>query len=287
MTLKVKNIKSLTDANREELRKSGAKNVSDTLLNVPYDDIVVRKCGESMFNPRTVFEGIEELAKSIEAVGLSQPLWVKMQKDGSCVLVDGERRFRAITLLRSKNSENKVKYASIRAYLVPKDMSEVELQLLILSTQAAQAFDPMDEARRYHDLKAGWMGEPGLSLTEIARRIGKPISHVESRLQLLKATAEEQEMIASGKTTVTAFAQLARKEADPVKRTEKIREANAKGEALKVKDVKRSDLAILANDQLAILKDIQLHPELKLAPKEVIAWIQEVDVLARKILKLA
>ena len=56
------------------------------------------------FNPRTDFSGVDELVKSIESVGLLQPVVVR--KDGEkFILVDGSQRLRALKKLEQKETQ--------------------------------------------------------------------------------------------------------------------------------------------------------------------------------------
>lgn len=83
------------------------------------------------FNPRTDFSSVAELAKSIESVGLLQPIVVQAAKDGY-VIVDGACRFRALKELDQKETQvividvKSVEEAQMAANLVRSDLSILE-----------------------------------------------------------------------------------------------------------------------------------------------------------------
>lgn len=58
-------------------------------MTVKLDDIEIR------YNPRTKFEGIDELSRSIKELGILQPLTVTKNGNGKFVLLDGQRRLMA------------------------------------------------------------------------------------------------------------------------------------------------------------------------------------------------
>lgn len=58
-------------------------------MTVKLDDIEIK------YNPRTQFEGIDELAKSIKSLGILQPLTVARNGNGKFALLDGQRRLMA------------------------------------------------------------------------------------------------------------------------------------------------------------------------------------------------
>ena len=58
---------------------------------------------EIKYNPRTTFEGIEKMAKSIKESTQLQPLLLGPKNgNGKYILLDGERRFRALKKLKEK-----------------------------------------------------------------------------------------------------------------------------------------------------------------------------------------
>jgi|GEM_PF-4960427 len=69
------------------------QNSDDSIKNIPLNKIILDK---ELPQPRTIFENIEELAESIKAQGVIEPIVVTHDKDNDTyTLIAGERRYRA------------------------------------------------------------------------------------------------------------------------------------------------------------------------------------------------
>lgn len=251
MTLQVKAIPSIDRtmlAGRDEERANSK--AANGYVKVKFDNITIREG----FNLRQEFDDIEELADSIESEGLRVPISVDMLKDGTSVLVDGERRYRALIVLRGRSEELKNQYEYIPALLNPKDLSETDRVVAMLTTQSARPFSILEEAEGYIRLLNGYMGEPALTITEIARRTGKSVPFVEQRILLAGASPEEKQLIKDQKVKPTVVQTLMRHDSNPVTRVEKIKEANERGQRLKVKDVTNIPVAEMCDEIIDTLK---------------------------------
>lgn len=140
--------------------------------------------------PRTFFDeaGIEELAESIRAQGLIQPLVVKPEPDGSFSIVAGERRWRA------------ARRAGLES--VPVVVREVAddrelLELALVENLQRSDLNALEEAEAYSALQAKF----GLSQEEVASRVGKGRPTVANSLRLLKLPEEVQELLREGQLT--------------------------------------------------------------------------------------
>lgn len=168
---------------------------------VPYVDITV---GED-FNSRKTLKNIEELAQSLDENGLIQPLVVReggpSKVDGrrKVFLVAGERRYRAIGLLRdpkwtAKDGDGKeiprkttpAAWAQVEAKFVKKAAQELSIMNLIENLQR-EGLDPLEEAEAMH----AYMETYKCSQEVLAQKIGKSSPYVSQRLSLLKHTAPE------------------------------------------------------------------------------------------------
>lgn len=140
-------------------------------------------------NPRDRLQDIEELAMSIAENGLIQPIVVqKIPGHDGFQIVAGHRRAAAARRL------GMVKVPCI----VRRDMlpDEELLAMLVENGQRAN-LDPIEEARALHKLKAG-----GLTDAQIARKVGRSIATVSSRLMLLTLPAHEQDAVRAGHYTL-------------------------------------------------------------------------------------
>ncbi|MCC6389951.1 MAG: ParB/RepB/Spo0J family partition protein, partial [Bryobacterales bacterium] len=133
--------------------------------------------------PRTVFQPdrLRELAQSIEANGIIQPLIVR-QKGDRYELIAGERRWRAarlagypeVPVVVQTTSNDHLLEVSLIENIQREDLNPIEV---------AQAFDRL---HREHQL----------SHEDIARRTGKDRTSVTNTLRLLKLPADVQLLVA-------------------------------------------------------------------------------------------
>jgi len=133
--------------------------------------------------PRVVFqpERLEELAASIRANGIIQPLIVR-RHDTQFQLVAGERRWRAAKLAGLKD--------------VPVVIQEIAdpllLELALIENIQREDLNAIETARAYERLGR----DLGLSQEEIGRRTGKDRTSITNALRLLKLPPEVQLLLA-------------------------------------------------------------------------------------------
>lgn len=139
--------------------------------------------------PRKVFDEakLKELADSIKAQGLIQPVLVR--KDGDHYkLIAGERRWRAAQLAGLQELPAIVREAS--------DAEAFELAL-VENLQRAD-LNPIEEAEGYRRL----MEEFKLTQEEVSQRVGKERSSVANALRLLGLPEEVKQMVAAGELSM-------------------------------------------------------------------------------------
>lgn len=128
--------------------------------------------------PRRHFDdaALDELAASIAARGVIQPVIVRRLGEGRYQLVAGERRWRAA---------QRAQLHEIPALI--RDLSEREVMALaLIENLQREDLNPVEEARAYQRLAEG----EGLTQAEIARMVDKSRSHV-ANIQRLLALPEE------------------------------------------------------------------------------------------------
>lgn len=247
MTVVIKSIKEIDStsiASQKEARKF--VKITERTVRVKFDSIVIRKG----FNLRNDFGDLEELAASIDTTGLQESLTVDLLKDGTAILTDGERRYRAIAMLREKSDLYKEKFEFIDVKTNDKDYEEADRIIAMMAHNTGKPFEPLEEAEGFRRL----MEDHKLSLTEIAQRVGRAVPYVEQRLLLASATDVEKKAVAEKKISATAQVHLMRKEKDPVKRTAIVKESVEKGKKVKVRDVKSVPLVKKVDEVLAMVK---------------------------------
>lgn len=147
-------------------------------------------------NPRDTLPDIEELAESIDAQGLIQPI-VARRRGGRLIVVAGHRRLAAVQLL---------KWSTVDV-VITRDMpsDDVLAQQLVENGQRA-GLDPIEEGRALNRLKA----MSGLGGWELGRKIGRSQSYVDGRLRLLSLSLEDQELVRSGQMNIGEAVEKAR-----------------------------------------------------------------------------
>jgi ParB family chromosome partitioning protein len=137
--------------------------------------------------PRSRFDDAElaELADSIRAHGVLQPIVVRARVDGGYELVAGERRLRA-----SRLAERTTIPAIVRD---TSDGDQLELAL-IENVQRAD-LNAVEEALAYREL----IDRFGLSHEAVARRVGKSRVAISNALRLLELAPETRDAIIDGR----------------------------------------------------------------------------------------
>lgn len=133
-------------------------------------------------------EQLQELADSIRAEGLLQPIVVRRLVDGKYELIAGERRWRAFQLLKIK---------VIPARLVSaNDASSATLGLI--ENLQREGLNPLEEAYGYASL----IRDFDLTQEAAAERVGKSRASVANSLRLLSLDGEIQGYVAKGLLSV-------------------------------------------------------------------------------------
>ncbi len=135
------------------------------------------------FQPRRSFDEtqLQELADSIAASGLLQPVIVRARPEGRYELIAGERRWRAAQRLGWSKIPAVVRDVDDRALLT----------LALIENLQRDALSPLDAARGYQQL----MEDFSLPQQEVARLVGKDRSTVSNTLRLLRLPGEVQELL--------------------------------------------------------------------------------------------
>jgi ParB family chromosome partitioning protein len=140
--------------------------------------------------PRRHFDeaALDELAASIAARGVIQPVIVTALGGGQFRLVAGERRWRAA---------QRAQIHEIPAIIRDLDEREVTALALIENLQR-EDLNPIEEARAYHRLAE----EDGLTQAEIAKLVDKSRSHVANLQRLLSLPDDVIELVETGKLSM-------------------------------------------------------------------------------------
>jgi len=142
----------------------------------------------SPYQPRTKFheQALDELARSIKASGIIQPLVVR-PIGSRFQLIAGERRWRAA----QRAGLNKV------SAIVKQVPDELALEMTLVENIQREDLNAMEAARAFERL----MDEFHLTQEAVAERTGKDRATVANAVRLLKLEKQIQEWIEEGKLT--------------------------------------------------------------------------------------
>ncbi|MCL2131503.1 MAG: ParB/RepB/Spo0J family partition protein [Lentimicrobiaceae bacterium] len=152
------------------------------------------------WQPRTHFEeeALQELAQSIKAYGLIQPITVRKTEDGRYQLIAGERRLRAAKIAELKE---------IPAYIRSANDMQV-LEMGLIENIQRHDLNPIEVALSFQRL----LVECNISQEDLSSVVSKSRSVVSNHLRLLKLCPEVQSAVSKGKITMGHAKMLASEE---------------------------------------------------------------------------
>ena len=166
---------------------AGAETPADgsDVLRIPVEMIA-----PNPFQPRQSFnqEGLEELAASIRALGLIQPITVRRIPGGRYQIISGERRYRACQMAGMTMVPAYVRDAGERGML----------EMAIVENIQRQDLDPIESAMSYQRL----IDECSLTQEQMTERVGKKRVSVTNYLRLLRLPVKAQHDLKVGLISV-------------------------------------------------------------------------------------
>jgi len=149
-------------------------------------DIPVSLIERNPYQTRTRFDEkqIEELAASVRATGVVQPILVRPLPDGRYQLIAGERR-----LLASKKAGKDTIPSIVRQV-----SDEQSMEMTIVENLQRTDLNPMEQARAYERLSRDFQ----MTQEQMAVRTGKDRASVANFLRLLRLPSEIQAKVEAG-----------------------------------------------------------------------------------------
>jgi ParB family chromosome partitioning protein len=151
-----------------------------------FDEIPLTSITPNPRQPRQIFdeEALAELADSIKAVGLLQPVVVRKAGPDSYEIVMGERRWRACQL---------AELPSVPA-IVRQTADTDLLRDALIENLHRQQLNPLEEAAAYQQL----LDDFEATHEELARRVGRSRPHITNTIRLLNLPPGVQRRVAAG-----------------------------------------------------------------------------------------
>ena len=154
----------------------------DELRQIPLDQLQRGK-----YQPRTHMnpEALEELAASIKAQGVVQPIVVRLLSPGNYEIVAGERRWRAAQI------------AGLEAVpaVVRKIPDEAAIAIALIENIQRENLSPVEEANAFTRL----IDEFHMTHQQVAEAVGRSRAAVTNLLRLLTLNADVRELLETGK----------------------------------------------------------------------------------------
>ena len=176
-----------------EKRHALGKGLSALIPDVPEQraatlEVDIDLLEPNRFQPRGQFDaaGIEDLARSIKANGIIQPIIVRKTPNGFQIIA-GERRWRAA------QAAGLLKVPVVVKDVSPEDGSRI-LQMALIENIQRENLNAIEEALAYRRLG----DEFDLTQDQIADAVGKDRSTVANLLRLLKLPQDIRDLVAGG-----------------------------------------------------------------------------------------
>ncbi len=135
-------------------------------------------------------ETLDDLAQSIRAHGVIQPIVVRALDGWRYQIIAGERRWRAAQ-----------RAGLVKVPVVVRDLDDSRqrrLEIALIENLQRENLNPIEEAEAYHRL----VHEFGLRHEDVARQVGRDRSSVANTLRLLKLPEEVRAEVAAGRLSM-------------------------------------------------------------------------------------
>lgn len=172
-------------AQRSDPALANSVHLSD-VAGAYFDEIPVGAITANPRQPRQVFdeEALAELAASITAVGLLQPVVVRKIASGRYEIVMGERRWRACQLAGLSDVP-----------AIVRDTADDDLlRDALMENLHRQQLNALEEAAAYQQL----LDDFATTHEELARRVGRSRPHITNTIRLLNLPPGVQRRVAAG-----------------------------------------------------------------------------------------
>ncbi|GJL90893.1 ParB/RepB/Spo0J family partition protein [Hyphococcus sp.] len=151
----------------------------------PRRELPIEQLKPNADQPRRIFDkdAIEELANSIAAKGMLQPILVRPKQDGTYEIVAGERRWRAAQKAQLHNVP-----------VVIRELTDEEAaEIALIENVQRVDLNPVEEAAAYARLSDVY----GRTQEQIAKAVGKSRSHVANIMRLLNLPQKALDALAA------------------------------------------------------------------------------------------
>ena len=207
-------------------------------MDVAFDSIELHP---NLKNVRTGLGDVDALAKSIRVSGLQSPLTGVVYTDGDgddavehTILVAGQRRFAALTAIREKSKGRNKPFEEVPFRLAKaedEDDALLQARFLMLTENLQRENPDIGEVIR---TVGEFMDDNGLSESEIAKRLGKPLRWVKGIARARKeASPKLTTAVEKGTCSLTNAFRILEASKDAAAQDKLLDKASAAGDAAK------------------------------------------------------
>lgn len=198
--------------------------LGDQIISIELSKIIIRE----NFNVRTDYGDLDSLALSIIGNGQTVPGKVDVLADGTFLLTDGHRRFKALQLISEMGDEKPLFKATINS----RKITEEQRILQMFTTQDNKPLAGHEVAELIQRLiNLGW------KQNDIAKKIGKTPSYVSQMLCYASESPIIKEQVVNGSMNVSTALKLQKEipiQSERVQAVQKaVKEKKEKAEAAK------------------------------------------------------
>ena len=169
------------------------------LKNIPIEKIMV-----DIEQPRKTFKGIKELARNIKEQGMIKPLEVEKINDGNYLLIDGERRFKAIQHLKLEEKFKKTQQSNWKNIpCIVKDKIKDKLLTQLSIDFHKNKLNPVEQGEAIKKLI-----EQGYIKSDITKLLGVSNSFMNDRLKILEFNDNTKRLIRNGDIKTSVYQRL-------------------------------------------------------------------------------
>lgn len=186
------NIKNVEGVKRTDLYKIDPRSIKEE------EGFNIRE-----YDTDEVRQHIDGLCEAMLSGAFIPPITVRTNDNGEIVLIDGHCRHKAALKAIEQGAEGLMLTA------VNFQGSDVERIGLMLRSGEGLKFQPLEVAKGYLRLK-----RMNISTADIAKSVGKSVSHVEQYLTLATSNHDVQKMVENGEVSATVAIQAVRKDGE-------------------------------------------------------------------------
>lgn len=167
--------------------QAGVPEQSETIAGTSPSSLPIDLIGRGRYQPRRNFDEdkLRELADSISAQGVVQPIVVRPIDDGRYEIIAGERRWRAAQLAGLQEIPTVVRDVDDQAAMA----------MALIENIQRDDLNPLEEATALHRL----LDEFGLTHQQVAQAVGKSRTTVTNLIRLLELNPDVKALVDQGR----------------------------------------------------------------------------------------